>query len=107
MGEGLPYALARSSGALSGPARLRQSVADYLRSNVWVTTSGYFTLPPLRCAIDVIGIDRMMFSVDYPFSPNATGRAFLDQAATILDEAHLHSLAHGNAERLLRLRSTP
>ncbi len=102
MGEGLPYALARSSGALSGPAGLRQSVADYLRTNVWVTTSGYFTLPPLRCAIDVIGIDRVMFSVDYPFSPNTTGRTFLDEAATVLDEADMRRLAHGNAERLLR-----
>ncbi len=107
MGEGLPYALARSSGALSGPARLRQGVAEYFRTNVWVTTSGYFTLPPLRCAIDVIGIDRLMFSVDYPFSPNTAGRSLLDQAASVLGEADLHALAHGNAERVLRLRATP
>ena len=107
MGEGLPYALARSSGALSGPARLRQNVADYLHTNVSVTTSGYFTLPPLRCAIDVIGIDRVMFSVDYPFSPNTAGRTFLDEAATILNDADMHRLAHGNAERLLSLQTGP
>ncbi len=107
MGEGLPYALARSSGALSGPARLRQNVAEYFHTNVWVTTSGYFTLPPLRCAIDVIGIDRMMFSVDYPFSPNTAGRSLLDQAATVLRDADMHALSHGNAERVLRLPAMP
>ena len=47
MGEGLPYALARSSGALSGPAKLKQTVADYFKTNLHVTTSGYFTLPPI------------------------------------------------------------
>ncbi len=105
MGEGLPYALARSSGALSGPAKLRQPVADYLRTNVSITTSGYFTLPPLRCALDVVGIDRMMFSVDYPFSPNTLGRRFLDQVAGILDEDDMRKLTHGNAERILRLKA--
>ncbi len=104
MGEGLPYALDRASGALSGSAKLRQPVAAYFRSNVSVTTSAYFTLPPLRCALEVMGIDRVMFSVDYPFSPNTKGRSFLDQAATILGEEDMRKLAHGNAERVLRLR---
>ena len=103
MGEGLPYALARSSGALSGPAGLWQPVADYFQTNISVTTSAYFTIPPLRCAREVIGIDRLMFSVDYPFSPNTSGRLFLDAAAAILDEADMRKLTHENAERLLHL----
>ena len=53
--------MARSSGILSGPAKLEQPVAEYFKSNLWVTTSGYFTLPPLVCALDVVGIDRLMF----------------------------------------------
>ena len=104
MGEMLPFAMARSSGILSGPAKLQRRVTDYFQSNVSVTTSGYFTLPPLQCAIDVIGVDRLMFSVDYPFSPNTNGRAFLDAAATILDEEGMRKLTHENAERFLRLK---
>src|SRR6202789_284808 len=78
MGEGLPYPLARSSGILSQAAPgLRQPVASYFHTNIHLTTSGYFTVPPLRCAVDVTGIDRLLFSVDYPFSPNTRGRAFL------------------------------
>lgn len=105
VGEGLPYALARSSGVLSHAApHLRQPVADYFQSNIHCTTSGYFTLPPLRCALDVIGIDRLLFSVDYPYSPNTRGRAFLDSLADILDAENMAKLTHRNAERLLGQR---
>ncbi|HLI77963.1 MAG TPA: amidohydrolase family protein [Acidobacteriaceae bacterium] len=77
MGEGVPYALARSSGILSGPAKLQRSVADTLKAQFWVTTSGYFTRPPFECARAVLGFDRLMYSVDYPFSPNIRGVDFL------------------------------
>jgi predicted TIM-barrel fold metal-dependent hydrolase len=76
-------------------------VADTFRRNVHVTTSGYFTMPPLRCALDVIGIDRLMFSIDYPFSPTTQGRAYLD--AMQLGEEEMAKLTHGNAERVLKL----
>ena len=101
MGEGVPYALARSSHILSHAAHLRQPVADYFRTNVHVTTSGYFTRPPFECCREVVGLDRMMYSVDYPFSPNTSGRDFL--AALSLDEADLQLLTHENAEKLLNL----
>jgi predicted TIM-barrel fold metal-dependent hydrolase len=104
MGEGVPYALARSSGILSHAApHLRQPVASYFRSNIHITTSGYFTQPPLRCAIEVVGIDRLLFSVDYPFSANTRGRAFLDGLAETLSPDDMAALTHGNAERLLKL----
>jgi predicted TIM-barrel fold metal-dependent hydrolase len=103
MGEGLPYALARSSNVLSRAAHLRQPVADYFQTNIHVTTSGYFTLPPLQCAIDVIGINRLLFSVDYPFSPTAHGRSYLDALAKSFNPDDLAKLAHGNADRLLKL----
>jgi predicted TIM-barrel fold metal-dependent hydrolase len=106
MGEGLPYALARSSGVLSGAApNLRQPVAAYFQSNIHITTSGYFTQPPLRCAMEVVGMDRLLFSVDYPFSPNTRGRAFLDSLTERLDPDDMAALTHRNAERLLHLRS--
>lgn len=106
MGEGLPYALARSSGILSSAApHLRQPVAAYFQSNIHLTTSGYFTYPPLRCAIDVVGLDRLLFSIDYPFSSNLRGRAFLDSLGNVLSPEDLAKLTHRNAESLLRLQS--
>ncbi|WP_044176665.1 amidohydrolase family protein [Granulicella mallensis] len=104
MGEGLPYALARSSGVLSQAApHLRQPVAGYFKSNIHLTTSGYFSQPPLRCAMDVVGIDRLMFSIDYPFSPNGRGRAYLDSLQELLSSEDLAKLVHRNAEALLGL----
>jgi predicted TIM-barrel fold metal-dependent hydrolase len=105
MGEGLPYALARSSGVLSRAATLRQPVADYFQTNVHCTTSGYFTVPPLRCALDVMGIDRMLFSIDYPYSPNTRGREFIESLAQTLSTGDLDKLTHLNAKRVLGLRA--
>ena len=103
MGEGLPFAMARSSAMLSRMATLKQPVAEYFRTNIHITTSGYFSLPPLKCALEVVGIKRMMFSVDYPFSANTRGRKFLEEAAGMMSAEDLERLAQGNAERLLGL----
>jgi predicted TIM-barrel fold metal-dependent hydrolase len=101
MGEGTPYALARSNHILSHVAKLPQSVADYFHQNIHVTTSGYFTQPPFQCALEVCGIDRLMFSVDYPFSPNTRGRDFLKDVK--LSQEDMEKFTHTNAEKLLKL----
>jgi predicted TIM-barrel fold metal-dependent hydrolase len=102
MGEGVPYALARSSSVLGSVTKyLQRSVDEYFRHNFHVTTSGYFTLPPFQCALDVVGIDRLMYSVDYPFSPNTRGRDFLN--ALSLADTDYAKLTHGNAEALFKL----
>ena len=102
MGEGVPYALARSSNVLGGAVKhLQRSVDEYFRHNFHVTTSGYFTLPPFQCALEVVGIDRLMYSVDYPFSPNTRGRDFLN--ALNLADTDYAKLTHGNAEALFKL----
>ena len=103
MGEMLPMALARTSRALSHVARLRQPVEAYFQSNIHLTTSGYFTQPPLRCALDVVGIDRLMFSIDYPFSPTTLGRDYLTELRQTLSKEDLAKLTHRNAEALLKL----
>jgi predicted TIM-barrel fold metal-dependent hydrolase len=52
----------------------------------------------------VVGLNRLLFSVDYPFSPNTRGRSFLNSVAEMLSAEDLAKLAHGNAESLLRLQ---
>jgi predicted TIM-barrel fold metal-dependent hydrolase len=103
MGEMLPMALARTSIAVSRAARLRQPVADYFQTNIHVTTSGYFTTPPFKLAHEVLGIDRLLYSVDYPFSPNTNGAAYLQELAQILTPEEMEKLTHTNAEKLLKL----
>lgn len=101
MGEGVPYALARSSGILSGPAKLKRSVAETFKEQFYVTTSGYFTRPPFECARAVLGFDHMMYSVDYPFSPNTRGQEFLKQLE--LSEEESAAFRGGHAAALLKL----
>jgi uncharacterized protein len=102
MGENLPFSLVRADGRLTPLTRnLKQRVADYFRTNFYITTSAYFTAPPLLCALQVFGADRMLFAVDYPFSPNTAGRKMLDTAA--ISPNDLAKITHKNAERLLKL----
>ncbi len=106
MGENLPFSIARAGGVLDQMAKyLKRPVEEYFHEHFWITTSGYFTAPPFQCAVDVIGIRRMLFSVDYPFSSNTRGRAFLDSLA--LSPPDLRRLAHVNADKLLGLRFAP
>lgn len=101
MGEGVPYALARTTAVLSRATSMKMRVSDYFQRNVHLTTSGYFTAPPLRCAIEVVGIDRIMFSIDYPYSGNDLGRGYLDSLD--LPAGDMEKLTHANAESLLKL----
>jgi predicted TIM-barrel fold metal-dependent hydrolase len=102
MGENLPFSIARSQAVFSrGALSLKKQVADYFQEHFWLTTSGYFTTPPFLCMLQVVGADRILFSVDYPFSPNTVGRKFLDSLAVSAED--LEKIAHLNAEKLLKL----
>jgi predicted TIM-barrel fold metal-dependent hydrolase len=108
MGEVLPFMMARISDTLGGrlaldPAKTltELSIEEYFLRNLHITTSGLFTDPPLRCAIDTFGADRVLFAVDHPFSDGGEARRFIDQAP-ISDEDRA-KITHGNAERLLGL----
>jgi predicted TIM-barrel fold metal-dependent hydrolase len=98
MGEAIPFMLARAEEQLSPDVTgLQRPLADYVRDNLWVTTSGFFTFAPLLNALLVLGVDRVIFSVDYPFASNGAGRSFLDSME--LSQADREKIAHGNVER--------
>jgi 5-carboxyvanillate decarboxylase len=76
MGEALPYWAYRldfmhQAGARSGRYErmkpLRKTILEYLRSNVLVTTSGMAWAPAIRFAQQVLGEDRVMYAMDYPY----------------------------------------
>jgi hypothetical protein len=103
MGEMLPMMMVRCDNAFK-PEKVginQRSVIETLREQVFITTSGIFTNPPLMTAIDTFGIDNIMFSVDYPFSTNEQGREFLDKISLSSDQ--VEKIAHGNADKLLKL----
>jgi uncharacterized protein len=103
MGEMLPMMMVRCDHVFK-PEKVganQRSVIDTLREQVFITTSGIFTNPPLMAAIDTFGIDNIMFSVDYPFSTNEQGKEFLDHIAIPAEQ--LEKITHSNAEKLLNL----
>ncbi len=87
--------------ALTTAAKLPRPLSDYMRNNVFVTPSGIFSHRYLRWAIEVVGVERILFSTDYPylFAPNGGARQFLEQ--TGLDEIDRRRIASGNWERLV------
>jgi predicted TIM-barrel fold metal-dependent hydrolase len=105
MGEGLPMMLARCDQVFEAYIpHLSRSISRTILDQVWVTTSGIFSEPPFLAALLTFGIDRIMYSVDYPYAPNERGRAFLETLS--LAPADLAKLAHANADRLLGLAAT-
>ena len=80
---------------------LDRPLQDYFRQNVWVTGSGLYSERYLRWSAEVVGIDRVMFSTDYPFrdTGGGTARAFLEDAP--LTEAEKAAIGSGNWERLM------
>jgi predicted TIM-barrel fold metal-dependent hydrolase len=102
MGEMLPVMLDRIDSVFALDIdHLTRPIGRTILDQVWITTSGIFSEPPLLAALLTFGIDRIMFSVDYPYSPHAKGRAFLDRIS--LSPADMAKLAHGNADALLKL----
>jgi uncharacterized protein len=102
MGEDLPYSIVRAEDVFArGTKHLQRRITEYFQEHFYITTSGYFTLPPYLCALQVVGADRILFSVDYPFSTNAAARQFLDSLPASRED--LEKISHRNAEHLLRL----
>jgi predicted TIM-barrel fold metal-dependent hydrolase len=103
MGEMLPMMMARSERAFKpgNGGDNQRTLTETFHQQVHITTSGFFTQPPLKIALDTFGIDNIMFSVDYPFSTNEMGIDFLN--AIDLPEDQIKKIASLNADKLLRL----
>jgi uncharacterized protein len=104
MGEGLPAMLARCEHQFSTDVSyLPRPLSKTITDQVYVTSAGFFTNPPFAAALATFGIDRLIFSVDYPYASHEDGRAFLDDLP--LSQPDLAKFAHGNADRLLKLNA--
>jgi predicted TIM-barrel fold metal-dependent hydrolase len=114
MGELIPFNFQRLNKGMSlaewilagqeKKAGMQKSVLNYMRQNVYITTSGSFDHAALQCTIAQLGIDHIMFAADDPFSDNIEAVDFLRDAE--LSRQDKEKLAYGNAERLLRLSAT-
>jgi len=105
MGEMLPFMMQRHERSTGRWQHLKRPLRDVWRTNVWVTTSGLFDTAPLECLLKVSSLDHVLFSIDYPFSDNETGKKFLEEIEKddILKGEDLRAFVRGNAAQLLRI----
>ncbi len=104
LGEGIPFFLERLDHHTCRAMKrrgLKKTVVEYMRDNVTVTTSGNFSIAALQCTIAVLGIDKVIFSIDWPYESNREGMDFFRHLP--LGPGDMAKLAHGNAERVFKL----
>ena len=73
LGETLPFLVWRIDQALSRPGQKSLSFRDIFCNNFYITTSGFFSNPALLCCVMEMGVDRILFAVDWPFVPGVLG----------------------------------
>jgi 2,3-dihydroxybenzoate decarboxylase len=104
MGEFLPYQRSRLDSryrTTTPEYRLQRAPSAYLGTNIVFTTSGVFSPAALAGAVLEVGADAIMFSVDYPYESSFEAVAGFER--TTLSPTDRAKIAHGNAERLLRI----
>lgn len=101
MGEMLPFMLDRADHCLLGLGGWKTPISKIIRERVHITTAGVFSTSAFLNALTTFGADRIMFSVDYPYSPNGEARKWFDSLP--LSPADRKKVMHENADRLLKL----
>jgi len=99
-GEVVLFYLDRADG-LAMQAKLGQPFSEYVRRNTYITAGGVYSQRYLRWAIEVVGVERVMFATDYPYRPGPDGGVehFLQSAG--LDRADQERIAAGNWDALV------
>lgn len=101
MGEGLPFLVDRIDESLNRPGGKPIAFKQIFSEHFWVTTSGHFSTPALLCAMLELGIDRVLFSVDWPYVENQPG---MDWMQTVpLSAEDREKMFNANARKLLKL----
>jgi len=101
MGEGLPFLLWRIDHALSRPGNRRIAFREQFSRHFYITTSGNFSTPALLCSMMELGVDRILFSVDWPFVQNVPGTKWMSELQLSAEDKT--KILNGNAKRLLKM----
>lgn len=108
-GENLPlwrdrFDWSKSLGVFQG---VKKSFREVYDENIWITTSGVWSIDPMAMILKNTKIDRILYSVDYPFNTNEEGMEFMEQLqkSGMVDEEQFAMIAYKNAENLLGIRA--
>src|SRR6266550_7435895 len=101
LGETLPFLVWRVDQALARPGAKSISFRDVFCGHFYLTTSGNFSNPALLCCVMEMGIDRILFAVDWPFVANKPAVQWME-SVPLCDEDKTKILS-GNAKRLFKM----
>ena len=107
MGEMLPFQLQRVCNLSTRWGDIQRDLKEVWKTNIYITTSGVWSLDPLRCILGNTAIDHILFSVDYPFEKNENGLKWmqeLEQSGLVTQE-QCEMIAYKNSEKLLRVKA--
>jgi 5-carboxyvanillate decarboxylase len=80
---------------------LQRKVSEYLKENVYFTSSGMAWAPAIRFCQEVLGEDRVLYAMDYPYQFEASEvLAMEDAGLTYEQKANFYQ---HNAERVFKL----
>jgi predicted TIM-barrel fold metal-dependent hydrolase len=100
-GETIPFLLWRIDTSLKRPGQKQLNFRDIFAGNFYLTTSGFFSNPALLCCVMEMGVDHILFAIDWPFVMNPPGVEWMKDIP-LCDEDKAKILS-GNAQRLLRM----
>ena len=107
-GEGLPFWLFRLDhmqdvvlGNRKDTKPLNKKISDYMRENIYITTSGMAWEPAITFSQQVLGMDRVLYAMDYPYQ-------FVPEEVEVTDKLPISDgdkklLYQTNAERIFKL----
>ena len=104
LAEGLPFLLPRLEHRLdkqqdgAGLGTARRKVSEYFSDNFYATTSGHFHTRTLFNTIAELGVDRVMFSADYPYETMEEAAGWFD--SSLLSPNDARKIGRENARRL-------
>jgi 2,3-dihydroxybenzoate decarboxylase len=101
LGEGLPFLLWRIDMTMSRSGNTPLYFRETFRNNFWLTTSGAFSHAALLCTVMEMGIDRILFGIDYPYCENAPGTEWMKDVPLSTEDRV--KILNGNAKKLLRM----
>lgn len=106
IGEFIPYMFARIEKSSHHWGKRERTLQTVWNENLWITTSGHFALPPFECLIKTIPVDKVLYSIDYPFSSTEMGLKFVEEIreSGVLTEEQFEGFCYKNAEKLLKLK---
>ncbi|WP_336979612.1 amidohydrolase family protein [Altererythrobacter fulvus] len=83
------------------PVKLKHPVSHYFRNNIWVTTSGVGWEPGIKFCMDVLGPERVLYAMDYPYQQSSDEVAAYDRLS--ISDEHKKMLMEGNARKVFNL----